>query len=131
MKVLIAFCLILYYVKGVYSDDAQERKVDLEKEIINGENEECAKEYDIDFKVVFHEMKTNENSGPTRSMQCFAACLLKKNGLMNTDGSLTRKYNDSAGAQKCKNLTGRDECDAAYKIINCLREHQFLSTGEN
>ncbi|XP_060657585.1 general odorant-binding protein 56h [Drosophila sulfurigaster albostrigata] len=78
---------------------------------------------------------TNEN------LKCYTKCLMEKqghmvNGQFNADALLNTLRNVpqmkdkmdeiTSGVNACKDLKGTNDCDTAFKITMCLKEHKTM-----
>nr|WJN66528.1 odorant-binding protein 7 [Leptocybe invasa] len=126
MKVSLALFAVICIV-GVYAHHGQHGHNLAPEQIerIKAEVEECARTNGIGHEV-FEDLKAGKNPTPSRNLDCFAACVLKRNGVMNADGSTNHKPNDSDAAKQCKELKGSDDCDTAGKIMSCFHKNNLI-----
>nr|QGW50324.1 odorant-binding protein 29 [Chouioia cunea] len=124
MRVLFAVCTTICVV-AVYSSNDAASKIAKGKEKPKQLNEECAQENGFNLKAMYHEIATHKHFVATQPIRCFVFCMYKKIGLMNEDTSLTQKFYDTEGAHKCTHISGNDECDTAYKIMECVTKHEI------
>nr|QGW50309.1 odorant-binding protein 14 [Chouioia cunea] len=127
MKISVALFVVICIV-GVYSHPHGEHGHKLTPEQIArimADVEECARTNDIGHEV-FEDLKAGKNPTPSRNLSCFSACVLKRNGVMNADGSTNHKPTDSDVAKECKDLRGDDDCETAGKIVSCLHKNNLI-----
>ena len=101
--------------------------------------DECMTETGIDKELLDKALKAESTGHGEEKLGCFVACILKKVGIMNKDGSI-----DAAAAKehapmnvpndiavdmikKCKDPEGADDCAKAANFVNCLIERQLAN----
>nr|WJN66532.1 odorant-binding protein 23 [Leptocybe invasa] len=123
LLVVLSFCVAVAYCH----DGHNHSKID-EIGVVNSDIEECAQRYKID-KMALNELKKNKIFTGTPDTQCFAACILRKSGIMLADGTINRDFVESEIASECKNKViafGKDECEIAAKILACLTQKNIV-----
>ncbi|XP_033217818.1 general odorant-binding protein 56a-like isoform X2 [Belonocnema kinseyi] len=121
-------------IAGILAESTDPKRSDWEVD-----RDDCIKESGIEPVVVEkiaygHFVENDEKQG------CFAACMAKKKGLMNSDGSINESKLNVRGSvskeradviiNKCKVIKGADDCETARKVINCMYEEDgwYFST---
>ncbi|OXU25392.1 hypothetical protein TSAR_001853 [Trichomalopsis sarcophagae] len=106
-SVLVVFAAIC--IAGVLSDT-------------KGDIDACVAESKVDTKLFEHMMHT-PNFKATREMDCFAACMFKKDGVLDADGNVDASKLPNVDVSKvCGALRGKDACETAGKIMGCFAE---------
>ncbi|XP_064536535.1 general odorant-binding protein 56h [Drosophila montana] len=86
-------------------------------------------------------MSSGMNNNPNENLKCYAKCLMEKqghlvNGQFNADALLNslkdvpqmkdKMSEISSGVNACRNIKGTNDCDTAFKISMCLKEHKAV-----
>ncbi|OXU25391.1 hypothetical protein TSAR_001852 [Trichomalopsis sarcophagae] len=117
----VLFIFAIVCVVGVFSDDD---KKDLTREQIL----ECVAESGVEETKVEDIKLGNQGLETTREIDCFAACVFKKQGIMNEAGVITPdKPMDNEAAKQCVATTGADACDTAGKVLKCFISNNLVS----
>ena len=105
--------------------------------------DECMGEIGIDDEIIEKAMKEGTSYHREVKLECFMACILKKVGIMNEDGSINvdaAKEHASASVpksavhesiKKCKDAVGANDCEKAANFVDCLMEKQIGSKDKN
>ncbi|XP_014206340.1 general odorant-binding protein 56d-like [Copidosoma floridanum] len=132
MKVLFAFLVIC--IVGAFCATL----TDEQKQKLKGYKEACIAETGVDKAVI----DAIGKGGPIKrdsKLDCYAACLLKKSGVMKEDGTLdieavrTKAATINADQEKvkkvidkCKDLSGKDTCEKGGNILTCFFENKDI-----
>nr|QGW50326.1 odorant-binding protein 31 [Chouioia cunea] len=127
MKLFIV-CTIVGIV-GVSSHSIQDKsKVDGEIKKLPTEVEQCAIEQGLaNINDVEETIKNKDYNNLTREMRCFTACVFKKQGLIGPNGTVHKNFQRPEIAKHCKDLSGKDECEIAFKIVVCMNRPEFFT----
>ncbi|XP_043479745.1 general odorant-binding protein 56d-like [Leptopilina heterotoma] len=127
------FAILTLCIVGALAGITEEQKTKLA-----AYKTECIKESGVDAAVVQNarDGKIDDND---KKLACFSACLLKKIGIMNPDGTINEEVarakipdsipKDKANEviNKCKVLKGADECETGYKVMKCYMQTKTFS----
>ncbi|XP_031843085.1 general odorant-binding protein 56d-like [Nomia melanderi] len=98
----------------------------------------CVAESGVDIKTV-EDAKAGNIPESDEKLACFASCMLKKIGIMNQDGSINEEVARQKVATtvpqdqaeeligKCKDTTGANDCDKAFKLVKCLKTNKSFA----
>ncbi|XP_076758405.1 general odorant-binding protein 56d-like [Xylocopa sonorina] len=98
----------------------------------------CITETSVDTQVVDN-AKNGNYAKDDEKLGCFTACMLKKIGIMNPDGSVNfdvarkkapsdiNKDQVEDVISKCKDSTGSNECQTASKLAQCFLEKKSFN----
>ncbi|XP_058805940.1 uncharacterized protein LOC131672610 [Phymastichus coffea] len=92
---------------------------------IKAEIDECARVNNIG-EDVFNDLKAGKDPAPSRDLDCFSACVLKHNEVMNAEGSTNHKPNESDVTKQCKDLSAKNDCDTVDKIMSGLHKNNLI-----
>ncbi|XP_011503083.1 PREDICTED: uncharacterized protein LOC105366363 [Ceratosolen solmsi marchali] len=121
MRLLIPILAVICIV-GVKGHEFTEK----EKNQSDMEIESCAFENGIHRTQLENLMKTKSVSG-TRQLDCFSACVLKKSGFMNDDGTFNENNNvQKEEIIKCRQLKGPSTCETGGKVLQCLLDNGII-----
>lgn len=95
----------------------------------------CITKTGVDAQVV-EDAKNGKIKEGDEKLSCFLACMMKKIGVMNPDGTVNeelfkKKAPPTATKEqvqelltKCKGTTGTNDCDKAAKLVKCYKENK-------
>lgn len=132
---IFAFVLAVCFVSAVSALNDKERAK------LREHRDACITETGVDAAKV-EAAKVGNADETDEKLACFSACLLKKIGIMNADGTFNEettrakipadvpvdKANDVIN--KCKGITGENACDTGRKIYKCYMENKTFSVLE-
>ncbi|XP_058805947.1 general odorant-binding protein 56a-like [Phymastichus coffea] len=126
MKFFILYLLIgIISVSSHSAEDESKPKGEVKK--LPTEVEECAQQEGLkNIHDVEETIKNKDYNNLTREMRCFTACVFKKQGLIGPDGTAHKNFQRPEIARHCKDLSGKDECEIAYKIVVCMNRPEFF-----
>ncbi|XP_033217025.1 general odorant-binding protein 56a-like [Belonocnema kinseyi] len=125
---VFSFCLV-----GAMASITDEQRAKLQEYKTS-----CVAETGVDAAVV-QNAKEGNIAEDDEKLACFFACLLKKIGIMNTDGTINEEVarakipvsvpKDKADEviNKCKLLKGATDCETAKKVMKCYGETKTFS----
>ncbi|XP_076651124.1 general odorant-binding protein 56a-like [Halictus rubicundus] len=128
-SILVVFALCL--VSALALTEEQKAKLSQFKN-------DCITETGVDAKVVDDAKAGNFNDNDEK-LACFTSCMLKKIGITNQDGSFnegTARQKAPAGVtkeqlddviNKCKDITGPNECKKAANLYKCFKDNKSFS----
>ncbi|XP_033216975.1 general odorant-binding protein 56a-like isoform X2 [Belonocnema kinseyi] len=96
----------------------------------------CMKQTGIDEGMLEKLLKEKNMDQNNKKLSCFVACMSKTIGWMNADGSINESKLIVRGGvdkqravmmrNKCKVMKGANDCETAWKVINCMYEEDKL-----
>ncbi|XP_043266036.1 general odorant-binding protein 56h-like [Colletes gigas] len=98
----------------------------------------CMEESNVERQVV-EDLKKGIVDENNEKGACFVACMLKKMGIMNQDGSLNEEVVKKRAPtdvtkerveeifNKCKDITGTNDCNKAAKLVACYKKNKSLN----
>ncbi|XP_076677999.1 general odorant-binding protein 19d-like [Andrena cerasifolii] len=101
--------------------------------------DECMGETGINDEMIEKAIKEGINAQRDKKVECFMACILKKVGVMNHDGSINlgaakehAPVNVTNGAlddtiNKCKDTGGANDCEKAASFVDCVMDKQLFN----
>ncbi|XP_014204137.1 general odorant-binding protein 56d [Copidosoma floridanum] len=99
---------------------------DEQRKKIRDEVEECITESKVDKKLL-DDIKDGKDFTPTRELDCFSACVLKKNGVMKEDGTIDQdKPSTNDKVKECRKLAGADACETGGKVMECFAKNNLI-----
>ncbi|XP_043265844.1 general odorant-binding protein 56a [Colletes gigas] len=111
---------------------------DEQKEKLFQFKDECMADTKVDSEMI-HKALAGDDTENEGKLQCFAACILKKIGIMEQDGSINVevvKKNAPADVpneqieevlNKCKDITGATDCEKAGNLVKCFLENKTFN----
>ncbi|XP_076295872.1 general odorant-binding protein 56a-like [Lasioglossum baleicum] len=124
--ILVVFALC--FVSALALTDEQKAKLTQYKK-------DCIMESGVDSKAVDDAKAGNFNENDEK-LGCFSSCMLKKIGIMNSDGSVNEETaRQKAPAEitkeqlddvfnKCKDTTGPNDCKKAANLVKCFKDNK-------
>nr|AZB49386.1 odorant-binding protein 5 [Heortia vitessoides] len=128
LAVILAFCLA-----GAYAGLSDEQKAKLVEH-----RKVCVAQTGLDPQVV-ENIKRGQPVQFDEKLSCFAACMLKRIGIMRPDGSMDEqvaraklpkdlpKDKVDAVINSCKTQVGRNQCETGGKVLGCLLKTKAVS----
>nr|UEN71172.1 odorant-binding protein 7 [Gregopimpla kuwanae] len=127
-----AIVLAVCFISAAYAlTDAQKAK-------LKEHRDACITETGVDTAKVSNAKEGNYDDADEK-LACFSACLLKKIGIMNADGTFNEEATrakippgiDAAKANevinKCKTETGATDCETGRKLYKCYLQNKSFS----
>ncbi|TDG53181.1 hypothetical protein AWZ03_000724 [Drosophila navojoa] len=89
-------------------------------------------------------MGSGMNGNANENLKCYSKCLMEKqghlvNGQFNAEALLNTLKNVpqmkdkmteiTSGVNACKDMKGTNDCDTAFKVFMCLKEHKAVMGG--
>nr|QGW50322.1 odorant-binding protein 27 [Chouioia cunea] len=127
MKLFLALCVLMGIV-NVYCEETLKLAKNIKAH--NNDVADCAKRNKVDIKIL-DEISKTKTVPKTPEIQCFMACMMKKNNLMNEDGTLSKQFTNTKELEICKDLSGKDECEIAFKAVECFLENHLIELNKS
>ncbi|XP_033216885.1 general odorant-binding protein 56a-like [Belonocnema kinseyi] len=128
MKIFVA--ILGLSIVGILADTTEKDNTNWE-----ANKNACIKEVGIDPDALEKSFKGALDKNDEK-LGCFLACISKKMGLMNADGSINEsrlRVRGGVGKEravmmrnKCKVMKGDNDCETALKVANCMHEEDNL-----
>ncbi|OXU29502.1 hypothetical protein TSAR_003814 [Trichomalopsis sarcophagae] len=126
--VIFAFCFV-----GAMAALTEEQKAKLKEY-----KYACITETGVSEDVI-ESVKKGEQVAFDEKLNCFSACMLKKVGIMNADGTMNEEVARAKVPQDlpkdkvdqvintCKAGVGKDSCETGGKVLTCLMKTKAVS----
>lgn len=127
---LVLVCICLVGALGALTDE--------QKAKLKAYKTSCIQETGVAEDDV-EKAKTGQIPEDNEKLSCFAACMLKKIGIMNPDGTVNEEVARSKIPQdvpqekaeevfkKCKDVSGSNTCEKGGNLMKCFMENKDFS----
>ncbi|EDV36851.1 Odorant-binding protein 56h [Drosophila ananassae] len=103
--------------------------------------QQCMQENQVTEANLKDFMAQGMQGTPSQNLQCYTKCLMEKQGhltngqfnaqaLINTLKDVPQfadKMDEiTSGVNACKDIKGTNDCDTAFKVTMCLKEHKAM-----
>ncbi|KAH8279233.1 hypothetical protein KR026_004561, partial [Drosophila bipectinata] len=103
--------------------------------------QQCMQENQVTEANLKDFMAQGMQGTPSQNLQCYTKCLMEKQGhlvngqfnaqaLINTLKEVPQfadKMDEiTSGVNACKDIKGTNDCDTAFKVTMCLKEHKAM-----
>ncbi|XP_068145257.1 general odorant-binding protein 56h [Drosophila tropicalis] len=131
MKSTVLFCVSLTIVMALVQADPDFHQL----------MQQCMQETQVTEADLKEFMAAGMQSNAKENLKCYAKCLMEKQGhmangqfdaqaLLNTLKNVPQMKDNmdeiTSGVNACKDIKGSNDCDTAFKITMCLKEHKAV-----